>query len=105
MTGGNDTFASAKTRDLLAGLDMHVSGESYSMTLDGIEPDVPEEAAALNDAEANNLSFIVSARFSRMDSCMTALESDSTDTNYAQLAEKVAGRLEELAKRVSPPSD
>lgn len=105
MSDSRDTFASSTARDLLAGLEMHVSGDSLSLTLDGMEPDVPAETTALNDAEANNLSFIVSDRFSRMDSCLTTLEGETSEINYVQLAEKIAIRLEELANRIATPAE
>jgi hypothetical protein len=105
MSDSRDTFASPAARDLLAGLDMHVSGDSLSLTLDGMEAEATTEANSLNDAEANNLSFIVSDRVSRMDSCLTTLEGEANEINYVQLAEKVAQRLEELAARVSQPTE
>lgn len=106
MASRGNNLASAKARDLLAGLDAHVPGECYEMTLDGIEPDAEEEeTSTLNDAEANNLSFIVSDKFSRMDRCLTMLESETSDTNYEQLAERVAVRLDELSKRLADEPD
>ena len=99
MTTTRDSFASSETRDLLAGLDFH-GAENGELPLDGIGSELQEAENHLNDSEADNLSFIVSARFSRIDDCMTALESETSDVNYADLAEKVATRLTEISARL-----
>jgi hypothetical protein len=98
-------FASAKARDLLAGLEAHVPEDGYGMTLDGIEQETPDEKSSMNDAEANNLSFIVSDKFTRMDNGLTAPESDDNDASYAQLSERVAKRLNEISKRLAGEPD
>ena len=108
MTTRPNTLASPKTRDLLASLDVRVRGEEANeaeIRPEDLGPDAPDSPDALNDAEADNLSFIVSDKFSRLDLCMTSLESETPEVNYAELSKRVAERLEALSRRLLTDAD
>ena len=108
MTTRLNTLASPTARDLLASLDVRVRGEDANeaeIRPEDLGPDAPDAMPSLNDAEANNLAFIVSDKFSRMDRCMTSLESETPEINYEELSKRVAERLEALSRRLSADAD
>jgi hypothetical protein len=58
--------------------------------------DVPQ----INDAEANNLSFILSDRFARNPTWRMMLDFEHSDVAISELSDRVARRLEKLSLRL-----
>jgi hypothetical protein len=60
-----------------------------------------ENSASLNDAEAANVSFIVSDRFARDTQLRISIDEKEGDSSIAELAAKVSKRLGDLSLRLS----
>lgn len=93
----NDSSSIAASRNDAAAMDERVASSIMDAERDN---DAASVISTLNDAEAGNLSFIVSERISRNASWRIMLDTEESEEAMTDLADRVAKRLDELSLRL-----